>query len=430
MTVAVPWWLLALLGFAFALLALLLWSVKHRRRPPLRLPRGPLVGDDEPGIAALARSIAGITQGTLCDGNQIELVQDGAFFDRLLADIAAAERSVHVESYLAREGEVTRRLTTALVAKSRQGVHVRLMLDASGGRRFGKQLLRSLRQAGVDVRFYHPLRPSTLGRLNNRDHRKIAVLDGHIGYVGGHCLTDNWLGEAQDKEHYRDVTARVEGPVVTQLQAAFCENWVEESGELLAGDDCFPPLAEVGAAKAHVTWLSPSGSPSCIELLHYLAISGARQRITIQNPYFLPDPNELEALLAAVARGVRVRVMLPATTASDAPFVQHASHHRFGALLAGGVEIWEYERTLLHQKTMTIDGCWSMVGSSNFDDRSLEINDEVQLVVWDEALAAELEAAFERDAEHARRVELAAWKRRSIFHRLVDFSAYLVNEQL
>jgi cardiolipin synthase A/B len=425
MTVTLPWWVLALLIAAIALLLLLYWSVKHRRRPRISLT---CHGDG--AIDQIERSVAGLTQGTLCAGNRIDLVEDGAYFDRLLEDVAAAESTVHVESFLAKEGEVTRRLTDALVAKARQGVKVRVMLDASGGRGYGKEPLRRLRAAGVDVRFYHPLRPSTLGRLNNRDHRKLAVLDGRVGWVGGHCLVDGWLGCAEDKKHFRDISARVEGPVVSQLQAAFSENWIEETGELFAGDGCFPPLPEAGAASAHVVWLSPGGSPSSVELLYFVAIAAARQSITIQNPYFLPDPDERKALIAAAGRGVAVRVMLPATTASDAPIVQHASHHHYGSLLAGGVEIYEYQRTLLHQKVMTIDGLWSSVGSTNFDDRSFEINDEVTLAVCDPQVARELEAIFERDCEHAKRIELDQWKRRSLPHRLLDFSAYLINEQL
>jgi cardiolipin synthase len=421
--IAVPWWLLGLLVAAVAVLLLLFWSVKHRRRPKLELAA-------QPGLDELERSIAGLTQGTLCSGNRIELVQNGEFFSRVTADVEAAERTVHVETFLAKEGEVTRCLAEVLARRAREGLKVRVMLDSNGGKTFGKRHLERMREAGVRVAFYHPWRLSTLGRINNRDHRKIVVVDGRIAYVGGHCLVDSWMGRAEDCEHFRDISARAEGPVVAQLQAAFSENWIEETGEVLAGEGCFPALAEVGEAKAHAVWLSPAGSPSSVELLHFLAIRAAQRSITIQNPYFLPDPEELKALVAAARRGVRVRVMIPATTASDAPFVQHASHHRYGFLLEGGVELYDYQRTLLHQKVMTVDGRWSSVGSANFDDRSFEINDEVTLAVCDEALAEELEAIFEADLEHAKRVELAAWKKRKLGHRLVDFGAFLVNEQL
>ena len=421
--IALPYWIFGTLVAAILLLALLFWSVKHRRRPKLRF-RADL------GLDELERSIAGITQGTLCAGNRVELVQDGAFFERVTADIEAAERTVHLETFLAKKGEVTRCLAEVLARRAREGVTVRVMLDAGGGRRFGKESLRQMREAGVKIARYHPWRLSTLGRVNNRDHRKMVIVDGKVGWVGGHCLVDTWRGEAQDKKHFRDISARVEGPVVAQLQSAFTENWIEETGELPAGEECFPELEEMGKVRAHAVWLSPSGSPSCVELMHYLAIRAAERSITIQNPYFLPDPEELKALVEAAKRGVLVRVMIPATDASDAPIVQHASHHRYGFLLAGGVELYDYQTTLLHQKVITVDGRWSSVGSANFDDRSFEINDEVTLAISDEGIAAELEAIFEADLKHAKRVELAAWKKRSIGHRLIDFSAYLVNEQL
>jgi cardiolipin synthase len=219
---------------------------------------------------------------------------------------------------------------------------------------------------------------------------------------------------------------------VQQLQSAFSENWIEETGAVIGGDEFFPPLddAEVGDMKAHVVFVSPAGSPSCVRLLHYCAIVGAKERITIQNPYFLPDKEARQALLDAVKRGVDVRVMIPDTDASDSPFVQHASHHHYGTLLKGGVKLFDYKPTLLHQKVMTVDGKWAAVGSTNFDNRSFELNDEVTLVIVDERIARELEETFEKDLEHAEQRDLAAWAKRPWRHKLIDFSAWLVRDQL
>lgn len=421
-SVEVPFWLASLAGTAIGALLLVLWSLK-RRSPLLKLPEI----DD---LDSLGRTIAGLTQSTLCPGNAVALVENGTFFERMLADVAAAERSVHLQTFLSEEGEVTERVCAALCERARAGLPVRLMIDAGGSRNFGADGLTRLRDAGVEVERFRRLRPLNLGRLNNRDHRKLCVVDGRIGWVGGHCLTDNWLGEAQDPDHYRDVSVRVRGPVVAQLQAAFGEHWVEETGKTFGGDAFFPNLDEVGDTPAHAVWVSPAGAPSCVSLLYSLAIRGARKSITLQNPYFLPDVEDRELLAGAARRGVRVRVMMPSPAASDAPAVQHASHHNFGSLLEAGVEIYEYQRTLLHQKTITIDGAWSAVGSANFDDRSFEINDEVMLAMHGERVAAELEAIFARDLAHARRVRLDEWRQRGWSHRLVDFSAYLVNEQL
>ncbi|HEX8620246.1 MAG TPA: phospholipase D-like domain-containing protein [Thermoanaerobaculia bacterium] len=423
MTVAVPLWLLAIIALFVVALVIAVWSIKRRRRPHLNFE-----GDGD--IHGLIPSIVGMTQGTALGGNRVELIQNGAFWDRVIADLEAARLSIHYETFLSVEGELTRRMTEVLCRKAGEGVEVRLMLDGSGGKKFGKQSLAQLRKAGVKVQKYHRLAIRNLGILNNRDHRKIFVVDGRIGYVGGHCLVDTWLGDAEDKTHFRDISARVEGPVVAQLQSTFAENWIEERGEVFAGEKYFPELEACGESRAHVVWTSPAGSPSTLKILHYMAIQAARKRITIQNPYFLPDPDARAALLAAVKRGVEVRIMIPSTNASDAKFVQHASHHHYGTLLKGGVKLFDYERTLLHQKVIVVDSCWAAIGSTNFDDRSFEVNDEVSLVVYDERIARELEQIFEDDLRHSTAVELAPWRKRSSLHKAIDLGAFLFNEQL
>jgi cardiolipin synthase len=416
-------WVLGLMALTIILLLLILWSVKRRRRPHLALE--PTHLDD------LVPSIAGLTQGTCVGGNRVELIQDGALWDRVFADIAAARETINYETFLCKEGELTHRMAEALAAKAREkGVQVRVLLDGSGGKKFGKAGLQMMKDAGVKVHKYHPIVLSNLGLLNNRDHRKIFVIDGRIAYVGGHCLTDNWLGEAQDKQHFRDITARVEGRVVAQVQSAFAENWIEETGEVPGGTNFFPELEDAGDMDAHAVWLSPSGSPSTLKLLHYMLIRMAKKSLTIQNPYFLPDPDARKALLEAVQRGVEVRIMIPAAEASDSALVQHASHHHFGTLLKGGVRLFDYNRTLLHQKVLVVDGKCSSIGSTNFDDRSFEINDEISLVVWDEGIARELEETFTRDLEHATERHFEEWKNRPALHKLRDFASFVFNEQL
>jgi cardiolipin synthase A/B len=422
MKVMTPVWVLALMAVTIVVLLLIIWSVKRRNRPHLAL--------EPTGLDDLVPSIAGLTQGTCVGGNRIELIQDGAMWDRVIADIAAARETINYETFLTKEGELTRRMTAALAAKAREGVQVRVMLDASGGKKFGKKELKTLKEAGAKVHKYHRLQLRNIGVLNNRDHRKIFIIDGRIGYVGGHCLTDNWLGEAQDKQHFRDISARVEGRVVAQLQSAFAENWIEETGEVPGGKNFFPEIEDAGTVDAHAVWLSPSGSPSTLKLLHYMLIRMATKRLTIQNPYFLPDPDARKALLDAVKRGVEVRIMIPADKASDAPLVQHASHHHFGTLLKGGVKLYDYNRTLLHQKIVVVDGKCCSIGSTNFDDRSFEINDEVALVVYDEAIGGELEETFERDLKHATERHFDEWKSRPVLHKMRDFASFLFNEQL
>lgn len=423
MKIAVPVWLVVLTILVIIALVLIVWSVKRRRRPKFKVEH---FGD----TSALMQSISGFTQGTVVTGNRIQLVQNGRFFDELFAAIASARESVSIETFLSKEGKVTSDLSDLLAKKAREGVDVRLMLDGSGGRKFGKKALKMIADAGCTVQKYHPIKLSNLGRINNRTHRKIAVIDGRTGFIGGHCFVDNWLGDAQDKKHFRDISARVEGPVVAQLQAAFLDNWMEECGEAAAGEALFPVLEDAGPSPAHVVYVSPTGNPSTMKLLHYAAIHAARTRLLIQNPYFLPDPDARDALVDAVKRGVDVKIMLPAASASDSPIVQHASHHHYGTLLEGGVRIFEYQRTLLHQKVLTVDGQWASIGSSNFDDRSFEINDEVALVVYDEEVAAELERVFESDLRECEEQNLESWKNRALLHKLRDGTAFLFNEQL
>jgi cardiolipin synthase A/B len=217
---------------------------------------------------------------------------------------------------------------------------------------------------------------------------------------------------------------------VNRLQGAFAENWIEEVGIIPAGDKYFPHLPAAGTSTTHVAYTSPSGSVSSVQILYYLAIKAAKREIIIQNPYLLPDDEAIEALEEAVARGVDVKIMVPSDDATDSPVVQHASHHHFGTLLKKGVKIWEYQKTLLHQKVIVVDGVWSSVGSTNFDDRSFDLNDEVNIGVFDPAVAAQLSAAFESDLRHARKRELAEWKDRGTWHKFVDGLAYLGRSQL
>jgi cardiolipin synthase len=215
-----------------------------------------------------------------------------------------------------------------------------------------------------------------------------------------------------------------------QLQSAFAENWIEETGEVPGGANFFPEIEPAGDVDAHAVWVSSAGSPSSVKLLHYLLIHAAKERITIQNPYFLPDPDARRSLLEAVERGVEVRVMIPAVKATDSPVVQHASHHHFGTMLKGGVKLFEYQHTLLHQKVLVVDGQWASIGSTNFDDRSFELNDEISLVVYNETIARELEQTFEEDLKHSTAVDFETWATRPVLHKLKDFSAFVFNEQL
>jgi len=417
----------SLLALALALLAvvlvLVIWSIRRHRDPRLAI-------DCQQPISELMPSLSGLTQGSVYEGNQVELLENAAFFDAMFDEIRAATRSVHFETFLWKEGVLGARLVDALLERRRAGVQVRVLVDADGGKKMGRQAMRRLRDAGCRLEMHHPRHVRNIGVFNDRDHRKLVVLDGKVALVGGHCIVDGWLGKGQECDNVRDLGVRLRGPAVHAVQAAFSENWVEDTGELFVGDAVFPPLAPAGEVPVHVASLKPEGSPPAVKILHHLAVCIARQRIRIQNPYFLPDREAIEALCHAVRRGVDVRVMVPSASASDMPMVQHAAHRNFHLLLEGGVRIFEYQTCLLHQKVMVVDGAWCAIGSSNFDDRSFEINDEITLSLLDAALAARLEAIFERDAQNCVELQAAAWARRGLWHRCKDNLLYTCNELL
>jgi cardiolipin synthase A/B len=307
---------------------------------------------------------------------------------------------------------------------------VRVLLDAEGSKDAGKAALRQMEEAGCRVVLFHEKAWRNIGVLNDRDHRKIVVIDGREAFVGGHCIVDTWLGNAQDGEHVADISLGLRGPIVHSVQSAFSENWAGETGELFVGDDVFPSLEPEGDVLIHAAYAKPEGSAPAVKILHHTAICLARKRIWIQNPYFIPEPEAIDAFGEAVSRGVDVRVMMPSTAGSDNPMVQHAGHRNFEKLLRCGVRLFEYPRTLLHQKVMTIDGMWSAVGSSNFDDRSFETNDEITLGILDPATAQRLDAVFEKYVSHCEEIELEAWRKRGLWHKVKDNAVYIINEVL
>jgi cardiolipin synthase len=418
-----PSFWIGLLAGVTLLLVLVLWSARRHRSPRLKL-------DCDAPIEQLVPSLSGLTLGTAVPGNALQVLENGHFFDVLLERIGQARQTVHFETFLWKKGELGRRVSHALAERARAGVKVRVMLDATGCRKIGKDERRTLDEAGCHVKLFHRRTIYNLGVLTDRDHRKIVVLDGREAFVGGHCVTDDWLGDAEDHQHNADVSLWVHGPIVHSIQGAFSENWAGETGELFVGDHVFPPLQPAGDVLVHAAFVKPENSAPAVKILHHAALCLARKRIWIQNPYFIPKPEAIEAFEAAVKRGVDVRVLMPSTSGSDNPMVQHAGHRDFENLLRSGVRLFEYPHTLLHQKVMTIDGIWSAVGSTNFDDRSFDTNDEITLAVLDEALATKLDGIFERYVRRAREIDLDAWQRRGAWHKLKDNAAYLLHDVL
>jgi len=404
-------------------LVLVIWSIRRHRNPILEVECG------KP-IETVLPSLAGLSLGSVVPGNRVEVIENGRFFDVLIDEIDAAHSSVHFETFLWKEGALGQRLADAFCRRARAGVQVRVLLDANGSRSIGDAVERQLKDAGCKLNYFHRTRIRHIGVFNNRDHRKLAIVDGRIAFAGGHCIVDSWLGDAQDNEHFADVSVRVRGPIVGHIQSVFSENWTGHTGELFVGDDVFPTLRQEGDIPMHVAYAKPEGSAPAVKILHHALICFANKRLWIQNPYFIPEPEAIAAFAQAVKRGVDVRVMMPSTGGSDNPMVQHAGHYTFDKLLRAGVRLFEYPHTLLHQKVIVVDSIWSSVGSCNFDDRSFEINDEVTLGMLDAGIASQLEGIFLKYAPACREITLDNWSRRGLRHRLIDRLSYSINEFL
>lgn len=412
-------------GAVFIILALLivLWSILNHQRFDLRATHQGTLEEELEAIAAL-------TGGSLVEGNDIHVGQNGEFFTLLLEDIAAATGTIHIETYVWWPGQISQKLARLLAARAAEGIEVRLIVDWAGGKDMEPELLTLMRDAGAEVVFYKSPTFRTIGKINFRTHRKIVVIDGNLAYLSGHGVADEWTGNAERKDRYRDTFARIKGPIVRQIQAAFFENWLQETKTLPIGQRYFPTIEPIGNMTAHIAYHHPMGDASAVETLFYTVVASAVRDVMIQNPYFVVEETLLGLFEDAIKRGVRIRVMLPSVLATDNPIVQHASHRQFHRMLELGVEIYVYDKTLLHQKVMVVDGMWSSIGSTNFDDRSFELNDEIQIGILDHDLAAQLEEEWNRDMKFARKVELAGWKERGWWHRTKDHLAYLVNEQL
>ena len=376
----------------------------------------PLAVDDP----AFVRSLDNFG-GTLVAGNDAQLLENGdGVFPAMLRDIAHAQSTVNLETYIFKDDEAGRMFADALMAASRRGVQVRLMPDAQGSK-LGK-LREELIAAGVICRDYRPAR--THAYYGRRTHRKLLIVDGRIGYTGGFCIDRRWLGRARHKGEWHDSTARITGPVVAQMQSIFGEGWTYTTGEILAGEKFYPTLDPAGAMAGHAMKASKGDASSLPKMLYFMAIEGSRKSIHIQNSYFLPDDQIRAALIAAARRGVDVKVMVPGPHA-DVPPVRLASRHDYGELLQAGIRIFEYQPTMIHSKNLVVDGLFSTIGSINLDARSMSKNAEESVSFYDRRFAASLEAMFERDLKLCREVTYDAWKNRGFSARFFEmFSSW------
>jgi cardiolipin synthase A/B len=384
--------------------------------PPVATLPALAVGD--PGFVPTMQAH---TAAPAVGGNAIELLLNGdQIFPAKLAAIRSARLSITYAEYFYAEGEPGAAIASALAERCRAGVPALILLDGVGALTMESAHRETMERAGCRVVTFRPLGRFTIRRHNNRNHRRILVVDGRVAITGGSGVSAQWMGDGRIAEHWRDTDVRVEGAVVEQLQAAFAENWQEATAELIGGPHFFPGShPRRGDVVAQAVRSSPSVGGYAMYSLFLLAINGARRSISITNPYFLPHDPLGQAILAAVHRGVRVRILVPGVI--DHALVREAGRRYLGDLLRAGVEISEYMPALLHAKTMVVDGRWATVGSTNFDRRSFSMNDELNVAVHDATFASELERVFAEDIGHARRLTYEAWVNRPLKGRIFEW---------
>ena len=421
------WVFVAAVAAVIAVIIVLLVVNATSGTKKIEQPLASLYGADDPQFA---RDMDGLLAPCLKSGNRVVAFQNGCqIFPAMLEAIRSARHSINFETYIYWSGEIGREFAETLAAKARDGIAVHVLIDWLGSQKIDESLIALMQEAGILVERYRPLRWYNLGRLNNRTHRKLLVVDGVVGFTGGVGIADQWMGDAEDAEHWRDSHYRVEGPAVAQIQGAFIDNWSETRGEVLHGPEYFPDLPPAGRTVAHIFHSSPGEGSASVRLMYLLAIAAARRSIRIAASYFVPDDLVTRMLVEARERGVEVEVLLPGRHI-DQKLVRHASRARWEPLLAAGVEIWEYQPTMYHCKVAIVDDYWVSVGSTNFDNRSFRLNDEANLNVFDGGFAAEQAKVFERDKSRARRIDLEAWRRRPRAERAKDRLAALLRAQL
>ena len=368
-----------------------------------------LYGTDDPQFL---RSMGVLLGPALVGGNKVDTLLNGEqIFPAMLDAIRSAKKTITFETYIYWSGNVGRAFANAISERAKAGVKVHVLIDWIGSQKMEKQLIDEMKDAGVEIEKYHPLAWYTLDRLNNRTHRKLLVVDGLVGFTGGVGIADEWDGHAQDRDHWRDTHYRIEGPAVAQMQAAFLDNWTKVSGVVLHGDAYFPPQRERGDLHAQVFKSSVDGGAESTHLMYLLSIAAATKSIDLEMAYFVPDALTLAMLDAAMKRRVKVRIIMPGPI-TDASLVRRASRSTWGQILQAGAEIYEFQPTMFHCKVLVIDGVWTSVGSTNFDNRSFRLNDEANLNIYDRAFAQAQIAVFEADRARSRRITFADWASR------------------
>ncbi len=375
------------------------------------------------------RAAANLLSGPFVDGNKVETIINGMrYFPAMLDAIRGAQSSITFESFIYVSGDIGKQFSEAFIERCKAGVKVHVLCDFMGSWKMRKSHLRELMEAGVSVELYRPINFQNLVHLNNRTHRKILVIDGNVAFTGGAGVADEWDGDADSPDCWRDNQYRLTGPAVAGVQACFMDNWMQTHAEVLKDEEYFPPLEKAGHMKCQVFMSGPGEGLESARLMFLLSIACARKSIRISNAYFVPDNFVIDALVEAKKRGVTVEVIMPFRI--DSNMANWASCSRWGPLLRSGVSIYRYKGSLYHCKMFIVDDYWVSVGSSNFDTRSFRLNDEMNLNVLDKDFAKTQVEIFEKDKERCHLVTLEEWKNRSLKEKVRDRMAALVRSQL
>ena len=376
------------------------------------------------------RSMGVLLGPPLVHGNRVDTLVNGReIFPAMLAAIKSARKTVTFETYIYWSGRIGKEFADALADRARSGVRVHVLVDWVGSSRMDSNYLDTMKKAGVEIEKYHPPRWYTLHKLNNRTHRKLLIVDGRVGFTGGVGIADEWDGNAEDPAHWRDTHFRLEGPAVAQMQAAFVDNWLKVTGNVLDGRDYFPPETVVGPELGQVFKSSREGGSESMHLMYLLSTVSAARNIDLAMAYFVPDELTETALVEALARGVKFRMIMPGPY-TDTEVLRKASRAKWGRLLRAGAEIYEYQPTMFHCKVLVVDGIWSSVGSTNFDNRSFRLNDEANLNVYSRAFAERQIALFNDDLKRSRRITFEEWEQRPWMEKLQERIESLVDSQL
>ena len=398
--------------------------------PPEKKLTRQLVHDHGIAHPQFKRELSSLLGPTILHGNRIENLHNGReIFPAMLSAIATATRSITFETYIYWSGDIGRTFANVLAQRAQAGVRVHVLLDWVGSVKMDVALLALMKDAGVEVERYHPLQWYHMARMNNRTHRKVLVVDGRVGFTGGVGIAEQWSGDAEDPEHWRDEHFRFEGPVVAQAQAVFMDNWIKVTGVVLRGDAYFPALAPVANVDAQMFSSSPSGGSESMALLYLMAITAAERSIDLSAAYFIPDHLTQPALLAASQRGVVVRIIVPGKY-MDADSVRMASRAQWEPLLQAGALIHEFVPTMFHCKILIVDSLLVSVGSTNFDNRSFSLNDEASLNLIDSEFAKKMTATFENDLSRSKLITLAAWRKRPTSEKLRELMVRPWSSQL